>query len=150
MIDTEKYKGHTEGKWYAETGANGEVQDTATVEIVSFHSDEYREKWLADASLRHEKQQDEDSIGDRTEDLVSILGQVYQPDDEGVWYDEHNRLMLDGETQANMNLMADAPLLLAEVKRLRSIADDLYVYIVSDAGISLKIIEEQMNWRDEE
>ena len=40
--------------------------------------------------------------------------------------------------------------LLAEVKRLRSIADDLYVYIVSDAGISLKIIEEQMNWRDEE
>ena len=119
MIDTEKYKGHTEGKWYAETGANGEVQDTATVEIVSFHSDEYREKWLADASLRHEKQQDEDSIGDRTEDLVSILGQVYQPDDEGVWYDEHNRLMLDGETQANMNLMADAPLLLEEVKRLR-------------------------------
>ena len=40
--------------------------------------------------------------------------------------------------------------LLAEVKRLRSIADDLYAYIVSDAGISLKIIEEQMDWRDEE
>lgn len=120
MIDTDKYEGHTEGKWYAETGANGEVQDTATVEIVSYHSDEFREKWLADASLRHEKQQDEESIGDRTEDLVSILGQVYQPDDEGVWYDEHNRLMLDGEMQANMNLMADAPLLLAEVKRLHT------------------------------
>jgi len=40
--------------------------------------------------------------------------------------------------------------LLAEVLRLRSIADDLYVYIVSDADISLKIIEEQMDWRDEE
>ena len=119
MIDTDKYEGHTEGKWYAETGANGEVQDTATVEIVSFHSDEFREKWLADASLRHEKQQDEDSIGDRTEDLVSILGQVYHPDDEGSWFNEHNRLMLDGEMQANMNLMADAPLLLEEVKRLR-------------------------------
>jgi hypothetical protein len=129
MIDTNKYEGHTEGKWYAETGANGEVQDTATVEIVSFHSDEFREKWLADASLRHEKQQDEDSIGDRTEALVSILGQVYQPDDEGVWYHENNRLMLDDsydEMQANMNLMADAPLILqaliderAEVKRLQ-------------------------------
>ena len=47
-------------------------------------------------------------------------------------------------------LMQDAPLLLAEVKRLRSIADDLYAYIVSDADISLKIIEEQMDWRDEE
>jgi len=40
--------------------------------------------------------------------------------------------------------------LLAEVLRLRSIADDLYAYIVSDAGISLKIIEEQMDWREEE
>ena len=48
------------------------------------------------------------------------------------------------------NLACDAPLLLAEVKRLRSIADDLYAYIVSDAGISLKIIEEQMDWRNEE
>jgi len=50
----------------------------------------------------------------------------------------------------NMWLMADAPLLLAEVKRLRSIADDLYAYIVSDADISLSIIEEQMDWREEE
>ena len=47
-------------------------------------------------------------------------------------------------------LIADAPLLLEEVKRLRSIADDLYAYIVSDADISLKIIEEQMDWREEE
>ena len=52
--------------------------------------------------------------------------------------------------EANKLLIADAPLLLEEVKRLRSIADDLYAYIVSDAGISLKIIEEQMDWREEE
>ena len=39
--------------------------------------------------------------------------------------------------------------LLAEVERLRSIADDLYAYIVSDAGISLSIIEEQMDWWEE-
>jgi len=75
------------------------------------------------------------------------------------------------EASVNAQLIADAPLLLeevkrlrervkteknlklwekAEVKRLRSIADDLYAYIVSDADISLKIIEEQMDWRDEE
>ena len=53
-------------------------------------------------------------------------------------------------TEADAQLIADAPLLLAEVLRLRSIADDLYAYIVSDADISLKIIEEQMDWRDEE
>ena len=36
-----------------------------------------------------------------------------------------------------------------EVIRLRSIADDLYAYIVSDADISLKIIKKQMDWGDE-
>ena len=40
--------------------------------------------------------------------------------------------------------------ILDEVERLRSIADDLYTYIVSDADISLSIIEEQMDWREEE
>ena len=50
----------------------------------------------------------------------------------------------------DLNLMIDAPDLLAEVKRLRSITDDLYAYIVSDADISLSIIEEQMDWREEE
>ena len=53
-------------------------------------------------------------------------------------------------SKADFLLVADAPLLLAEVKRLRSIADDLYAYTVSDADISLKIIEEQMDWREEE
>ena len=51
---------------------------------------------------------------------------------------------------ADAQLIADAPLLLAEVKRLRSIADDLYAYIVSDADISLSTIEEQMYWREVE
>ncbi len=54
------------------------------------------------------------------------------------------------EDYANARLIADAPLLLEEVKRLRSIADDLYAYIVSDADISLSTIEEQMDWREEE
>ena len=48
---------------------------------------------------------------------------------------------------ADAQLIADAPLLREEVERLRSIADDLYAYIVSDADISLSTIEEQMDWR---
>jgi hypothetical protein len=64
------------------------------------------------------------------------------------WGDDTNAN--DKERAAIHALLNDAPLLLAEVKRLRSIADDLYAYIVSDADISLKIIEEQMDWRDEE
>jgi len=55
-----------------------------------------------------------------------------------------------GFNRATAQLIADAPLLLEEVKRLRSIADDLYAYIVSDADVSLSAIEEQMDWREEE
>ncbi len=92
MIDTDKYEGHTEGRWHV----------------------------------------DDDGVG-----LIIKWG--------GMPHD-----FVDMENKANAQLMADAPLLLAEVKRLRSIADDLYAYIVSDAGISLKVIEEQMDWREEE
>ena len=62
---------------------------------------------------------------------------------EGSCY--NHKLMND----ADIELAADAPLLLEEVKRLRRITVDLYTYIVSDAGISLSIIEEQMDWREE-
>jgi len=72
--------------------------------------------------------------------------------------DIHNNLDLieDGEEQVKKSceeikyaikvLKAHNP----EVERLRSIADDLYAYIVSDADISLNVIEEQMDWREEE
>ena len=43
---------------------------------------------------------------------------------------------------------ADRRRMIQEVVRLRSIIEDLYAYIVSDAHISLEIIEEQMDWRD--
>lgn len=59
-------------------------------------------------------------------------------------------LLHDEKKDVDAQLIADAPLLLEEVKRLRSITDDLYAYIVSDADISLSIIEEQMDWREEE
>lgn len=76
------------------------------------------------------------------------------------WWVTDARHDADGTTQeieANSILVKFAPLLREEVvrlreevKRLRSIADDLYAYIVSDADISLDVIEEQMEWRDEE
>lgn len=127
MIDTSKYEGHTEGKWHCETGAHGKVQDGASIELVSFHSKEFREKWLSDASMRHDEQQDEDSIGDRAEDwLTTHIAHVYHPFDEGMssssYFDCHNRFVPDEiwqkEQKANMLLIQDAPLLLAEVKRL--------------------------------
>tara|TARA_R100001082_G_scaffold6182_1_gene4069 strand:- start:126 stop:410 length:285 start_codon:yes stop_codon:yes gene_type:complete len=73
---------------------------------------------------------------------------------EKLWFLEHphshNASDCMTMNKATLDLIADAPLLLAEVKRLRSIADDLYAYIVSDADISLNVIEEQMDWREEE
>lgn len=128
MIDTDKYEGHTEGRWHCETGDDGEPHDGASIELVSFHSKEFREKWLSDASMRHDEQQDEDSIGERGEDaLTTHIACVYHPFDEAMssdlFYCDHNRFVPDEiwqkEQKANMLLIEDAPLLLAEVKRLR-------------------------------
>tara|TARA_A100001515_G_scaffold108435_1_gene89266 strand:- start:28 stop:285 length:258 start_codon:yes stop_codon:yes gene_type:complete len=75
----------------------------------------------------------------------------YTDDFARFWVTADDELNADIErANATTNLIDDAPRLLAEVKRLRSIADDLYAYIVSDADISLSTIEEQMDWREEE
>ena len=75
----------------------------------------------------------------------------YTDDFARFWVTADDELNADIErANATTNLIDDAPCLLAEVKRLRSIADDLYAYIVSDADISLSTIEEQMDWREEE
>ena len=75
----------------------------------------------------------------------------YTDDFARFWVTADDELNADIErANATTNLIDDAPRLLAEVKRLRSIADDLYAYIVSDADISLSTIEEQMDWRNEE
>ena len=57
------------------------------------------------------------------------------------------------ECNANKRAMAAVPELIAELKRcyeeidrVRSIAEDLHAYIVSDADISLSIAEKQMDW----
>jgi len=60
--------------------------------------------------------------------------------------DKYERLTMND--MEHLELWEFSRKLFAEVKRLRAIAEDLYVYIISDAGISLKIIEEQMDWED--
>jgi hypothetical protein len=49
-------------------------------------------------------------------------------------------------TEADAQLIADAPLLLQEVRRIRAIAEDLWVYIHSNADIDLNITARQMDW----
>ena len=125
MIDTDKYEGHTKGGWY--------VDDAPDV----IHP-----------TVIHENQCDA-----MVAELVAITGEWTEEDyanarliaDAPLLLEEVKRLRERVKTEKNLKLWEKA-----EVKRLRSIADDLYAYIVSDADISLKIIEEQMDWRDEE
>ena len=57
--------------------------------------------------------------------------------------------------RADLRAMESCPELIAELKicyeeidRVRSIAEDLHAYVVSDADISLSIAEKQMDWVD--
>ena len=44
------------------------------------------------------------------------------------------------------NLLSELKRCYEEIDRVRSIAEDLHAYIVSDADISLSIAEKQMDW----
>ena len=46
------------------------------------------------------------------------------------------------------DLIAELKRCYEEIDRVRSIAEDLHAYIVSDADISLSIAEKQMDWVD--
>ena len=47
-----------------------------------------------------------------------------------------------------LELLAELKRCYEEIDRVRSIAEDLHAYIVSDADISLSIAEKQMDWVD--
>ena len=51
---------------------------------------------------------------------------------------------------ATAALIIDAPLLLAEVKRLVLVADELYLHIVGEPHMTLDELVAKMWWRDEE
>jgi len=54
------------------------------------------------------------------------------------------------EREATAALLSDAPLLLAEVKRLVLVADELYLHIVGEPHMTLDELVAKMWWRDEE
>ena len=61
------------------------------------------------------------------------------------FYRDSDKLFL-----ATTRLIADAPLLLAEVKRLVLVADELYLHIVGEPHMTLDELVAKMWWRDEE
>ena len=69
-------------------------------------------------------------------------------------YDRKGNIIFDaddvGSNMATLNLLADAPLLLEEVKRLVLVADELYLHIVGEPHMTLGELVEMMWWRDEE
>lgn len=84
---------------------------------------------------------------------LALFPSVEENDDILIW-DESDPLAANQYT-ANANAIAAVPELIAELKkcyeeidRVRSIAEDLHAYIVSDADISLSIAEKQMDWVD--
>jgi hypothetical protein len=123
MIDTDKYEGHNDAPWRT---AEGQPYD-----------DEGSHLDIVDANgvLVTETSY----FTDNDHPNARLIA------DAPLLLEEVKRLRERVKTEKNLKLWEKA-----EVKRLRSIADDLYAYIVSDADISLKIIEEQMDWRDEE
>ena len=68
-----------------------------------------------------------------------------------VFYRDHDKLFM-----ATSRLIADAPLLLAEVNRLRELADNLYDFAkwMQDEKrkdpTGLQVLKDRMYWRDEE
>lgn len=59
-------------------------------------------------------------------------------------------LLHDEKKDVDAQLIADAPLLLAEVERLRSLAENLYDFYMGTYDGSLHLFEQQMDWREEE
>ena len=53
-------------------------------------------------------------------------------------------------TEADAQLIADAPLLLEAYKRLRLVADELYLHIVGEPHMTLDELVAEMPWRNEE
>ena len=100
MIDTERYEGHTPGPW------------------VALHR-YWRKEGSHGGGLRKEGAED---AGNYAKSLVYTEAYLNAEDDWGIptldWCSVVNGVCI--ENMATANLVADAPLLLAEVKRLQS------------------------------
>ena len=121
MIDTSKYDGHTEGPW--------SIYSPVTQVTKKYRDDNEGKLGLP--------MSDWSSYGVAGVGPCTMRRYMNDPEPIKTWH-------------ANIHLVADAPDLLAEVKRLRSIADYLFACIVGDAYISLGLIGKVMDWREEE
>ena len=73
--------------------------------------------------------------------------------EDRVWKQYSTGLLSDyvyESNDADENLVADAPLLLEAYKRLRLVADELYLHIVGEPHMTLDELVAEMLWRDVE
>ena len=133
MIDTDKYEGHTPGPW------------------VALHR-YWRKEGSHGGGLREEGAED---AGNYAESLVYTEAYLNRGDD---WYDSDKPTLDWGsvvsgvciENMATANLVADAPLLLAEVKRLSALADALWDLIPSYLSTEATDVWNEYNGDEEE
>ena len=69
--------------------------------------------------------------------------------DHWVVMESDGRLRIDWKKE-DASLAADAPLLLEAYKRLRLVADELYLHIVGEPHMTLDELVAEMPWRNEE
>ena len=73
--------------------------------------------------------------------------------EDRVWKQYSTGLLSDyvyESNDADENLVADAPLILEAYKRLRLVADELYLHIVGEPHMTLDELVAEMPWRNEE
>ena len=70
--------------------------------------------------------------------------------DVGEDYNNWDALQDMGFNDEARQLIADAPLLLEAYKRLRLVADELYLHIVGEPHMTLDELVAEMPWRNEE
>ena len=117
MIDTDKYEGHTENKWEWYEFGDGDWILCPLFDGVKADEDNM---WWVDENEEHiEATHDIFNWDERILNLASdCMTGNNDPTRKDFVYCSHSRERLPRK-QADMNLIQDAPLLLAEVKRLR-------------------------------
>tara|TARA_R100000315_G_scaffold35616_1_gene14789 strand:- start:400 stop:783 length:384 start_codon:yes stop_codon:yes gene_type:complete len=127
MINTDKYKGHTPGPWAAFEDIEGADTDrpykTGAWSVGNA-------VWKSTAPPLHFDDEHDPH-------MYNVLGIcLFQPNRQN--------------NEADAKLIADAPLLLEAYKRLRLVADELYLHIVGEPHMTLDELVAEMPWRNEE
>ena len=136
MIDTDKYEGYTENKWEWYESGDGDWILCPLFDGVKADEDNM---WWVDENEEHiEATHDIFNWDERILDLTSdcMTGNSITTPLESFTYCSHSKERLPRK-QADMNLIADAPLLFEEVKRLRE-ENNRYLEFIFWLGIEHK------------